>query len=73
VAKVGYFGKLVNKEKISVSLSKELIKVINERKGIASRSAYIEQLIKEGLVANPKGENEQAQRKVEPHGLKKAF
>jgi len=63
----------VNKEKISVSLSKELIKVINERKGIASRSAYIEQLIKEGLAVNPKGENEQARRKVEPPGLKKAF
>ena len=62
----------MNKEKISVSLSKELIRLINEQKGIASRSAFIEQLIKEGLTVQ-KDENGQNLQKLEPHGLKKAF
>jgi len=62
----------VNKEKISVSLSKELIRLINEQKGIASRSAFIEQLIKEGLTVQ-QIENGQNPQKLEPHGLKKAF
>ena len=66
----------MNKEKISVSLSKELIRLINEQKGIASRSAFIEQLIKEGLTVQVQhaDENGQNTRKLEqPHGLKKAF
>jgi len=63
----------LNKEKISVSLSKELIKVINQRKGIASRSAFIEQLIKEALTGQPKGENEQTPKRLETPALKKAF
>ena len=63
----------MNKEKISVSLSKELIRLINEQKGIASRSAFIEQLIKEGLTVQ-QDQNGQNPRKLEqPPGLKKAF
>ena len=39
----------VRKEQVSLALSKDLIKLIDERKGRASRSAEVEYLIKLGL------------------------
>jgi metal-responsive CopG/Arc/MetJ family transcriptional regulator len=39
----------VRKEQVSLALSKDLIKLIDRRKGRASRSAEVEYLIKLGL------------------------
>jgi len=42
-------GRALQKEQVSLSLSKDLIKLIDRRRGRASRSAEIEYLIKLGL------------------------
>ena len=42
-------GRFVQKEQVSLSLSKDLIKLVDRRRGRASRSAEIEYLIKLGL------------------------
>jgi len=39
----------VQKEQVSLALSKDLIKLIDKRRGRASRSAEVEYLIKMGL------------------------
>jgi metal-responsive CopG/Arc/MetJ family transcriptional regulator len=39
----------VRKEQVSIALSKDLIKLIDKRRGRASRSAEVEYLIKLGL------------------------
>jgi hypothetical protein len=43
------------KERVSLALSKELIKLIDKRRGRASRSAEVEYLIKIGLEHEKKG------------------
>jgi len=49
---IGYaniLGMPVQKEQVSLALSKDLIKLIDKRRGRASRSAEVEYLIKLGL------------------------
>jgi hypothetical protein len=48
----------VRKEQVSLALSKDLIKLIDERRGRASRSAEVEYLIKLGLKCELEHEKE---------------
>jgi len=43
------YGIVLQKEQVSLALSKDLIRLIDKRKGRASRSAEVEYLIKLGL------------------------
>ena len=49
VVYVNNLGRAVQKEQVSLSLSKDLIRLIDRRRGRASRSAEVEYLIKLGL------------------------
>ncbi len=46
---VNNVGSALQKEQVSLALSKDLIKLIDRRRGRASRSAEVEYLIKLGL------------------------
>ena len=46
---VNNVGSALQKEQVSLALSKDLIKLIDKRRGRASRSAEVEYLIKLGL------------------------
>ena len=41
--------KALNKTKISIAISKDLLSIIDNERGLASRSAYIEDLVKRAL------------------------
>jgi len=53
----------LQKEQVSLSLSKDLIRLIDRRRGRASRSAEIEYLIKLGLEHENSNESENGEVK----------
>jgi hypothetical protein len=59
VVYVNNLGRALQKEQVSLSLSKDLIRLVDRRRGRASRSAEIEYLIKLGLEHDNDHDNEE--------------
>jgi len=63
VVYVNNLGRAVQKEQVSLSLSKDLIRLVDRRRGRASRSAEVEYLIKLGLEHEDGHESENGEVK----------